>query len=398
MSSGNDQYADDELAPFDFTPDQFGQLSPECMTRGGDPFTFDEDAVRQAVNEDAMTADFVIVTRSNEVNRHGNKVQIVANENGQGMLTDVFERSGSVLFEHGFDPDIGGMPVATSIDQAGHLVLKKSRKKSTARAHFHNGIEKSEIIFAAVAARMLNMASIALLPRRAMMVSTKPPKLEEGVEDISNESFRGFDFVESELLEWSIVVSGVDRGSFRQAAERGSVGGVKLSSRMRPVFQRIGGSAEVWSPGVDMVDGLIVAPESPKKLGVNWQASDGRVLITGATEQLAQDAYDRLIWFGEKIPIASELPTDHRLEQAQTTTPPAESVDSEPQADTVPTITAQEVAQEFDRRDQLRQIKSVLETVASKVGATIEKALEPIKEDQAKARRDLETLIGKLPS
>ena len=78
------------------------QLPEHCLTPNGLPFAIDQAAIKQASDAKAMTADFVMVTRSTKPNRHGNIVEIMQNDFGQGMQLEYFQSNPVCLLNHGF--------------------------------------------------------------------------------------------------------------------------------------------------------------------------------------------------------------------------------------------------------------------------------------------------------
>jgi len=105
------------------------------------------------------------------------------------------------------------------------------------------------------------MASIGFDPLKAItLAADRNRKQVDGVEDIGiNNRFRGIDFVESELLEWSITPIGADRGSLKQALHRGKIHDVRIPQFLRQSFELHAGPDKVWSPGADFSRQTIAA-------------------------------------------------------------------------------------------------------------------------------------------
>src|SRR5690606_32996122 len=132
----------------------------------------------------------------------GNRVQIMEGPNGKGLRTDLgYDSNPVVLFDHGFSGV--ALPVATSRDPNGAISVVKQVTNATATAYSRQ-LRRSEAGFAAVSEDLLRMSSIGYDPLRAMLAKEQRDEvMPEGVERFGIGRFRGFDFVESDLLEWS---------------------------------------------------------------------------------------------------------------------------------------------------------------------------------------------------
>lgn len=227
---------DPEAAPMDFHGMRFDTTHAE--------------AIRQAVDSTAMSADFVILTT--KPNYHGNAHQITESKLGKGMVTTRHEQNPVVLLEHGF----GGVQfpaIGLSKDKQGKYTVKKQKSKAVATVFFSQSNPDAATVFAMVDEGVLHMASIGFDALKGLpMKQDRPPKLPEGVIDLTWQS-RGILFTETELVEWSIVSQGADPGAVRQYLDRGSVNGEKLSKSMQAYLQAVA-PKPTWSPGWSLAE------------------------------------------------------------------------------------------------------------------------------------------------
>lgn len=269
----------------------------------------------QGIDESTCSASFVIVTNEQQ-NRNGNGHILTKNEYGQGMMTKMHQRNPVVLWDHGMERSLpialasaptasmlktmakGRQDVARMIEQnlspatidaaiadyEQQLVTQYSRAsdlgaysvrieeaQATSTAWFNQSDEFSMQIFGMVAQGYVRMASIGFQARKGL-----PLKIDEGRRKMSaaidfNAQRAGFQFVETELHEWSVVTIGADRGSFRQCIERGKIGQERLGSHLKSYLQRIVDlekeqQSSVTVAGVDIPQAAAVdTAEQPKE-------------------------------------------------------------------------------------------------------------------------------------
>jgi len=216
---------------------------------GGDVQYGSRLAVKQQLDGSAMTADFIIVTRqNNEPNLHGNMVQIGKTKFGTGLGLSYHEIARPVLLEHGFDFPF---PIGVSEDQRGNYSVKRQGSKTaTATVRFSQALPEAELVFAMLDEGTIRMASIGFRILKAMRLKQTPaPALEAGVEDWT--FGRGHDFVETLLLEWSIVHSGADAGSLRQCLDAGKVGTCRIPDTLKRSFERYAATTRPQGIGVE---------------------------------------------------------------------------------------------------------------------------------------------------
>lgn len=300
-------------------------------------------ALLGSVDTEKRTATFVIVTRDGSTNRQGNMVQITGSKYGAGMLTESYDQNPVVMFDHGF----GGiaLPIGLSSAPSGRGSVKKSAKEATATVTFSN-LPHAEPVFAGVAEGILRMASVGYNPLKAMRVKQEAKQLAEGVDDLDR--YRGLDFVESELLEWSITPIGADRGSLRQCIERGKIHDVRLPEAMRYSFQRAAGDRPAWSPG--------------------WEPTEPKPAVTP-----------------QAAAAPAPSPKPEPVAQTQTAVdPPPEIVTTPPVVlgPTVPVVQMGDLAQAFARRfeqpEKLVSVEQIVSLVAQRVDAVVNEKVGPI--------------------
>lgn len=187
-----------------------------------------DDQILQAVNESAVSADFVILTnpRGSKPNRNGNIVDITAGKEGAGMRLDQYQQNPVVLWDHGFGHPF---PIGTSQGPDGNLALRMQATKATATVWFDQGSEFAMDVFRLVAQKIIRMSSVGFRALKAIRLKAGDPTTEGSAVLDFEQTRRFWQIVESELMEWSVVNIGADRGALRQALDCGSVGGERLA-------------------------------------------------------------------------------------------------------------------------------------------------------------------------
>lgn len=354
--------------------------APELVTPSGHFCQRDEAAIFQAADAGEMSAKFVIVTRQKEANRHGNNLMILPSKYGQGIMTQNYEANPVVLYDHGLSGET--LPIGSSRTPDGQLALKLQKTKAVATVYFSK-LPHAEPYFAAVNEGILRMASIGFNVRKAMLnKEQKKEALAEGVEHWGG--WRGFDFVETEMLEWSITPIGADRGSLKQALERGKIHDVRMPAHMIQSFkQAVGDDKKVWSPGMDFM-----------------QLNIGPVELKGSHEQISQflksDSSEILQRIGKEFSTQAEKTAENvDTERAEGIKP------AEVQSETVeePKLIAPEelgnsVVQTLAQtRDQQKQ---ALNSLTQSVLDSVSEMLKPVKDGQAELQQQLKEMTGKL--
>lgn len=205
---------------------------------------------REGIDEKTMSARFVIVTRENDndVNRNGNMVQIMPGKYGGGMLLGNHQRNPIVLLNHGQrHPHAIGL----AENRQGNYQVKPTKKKCESTCFFRQSDPWGEFVFASVAEGYMRMASIGFRANKAIQLEQRPStrKDEENPAVDFTQYCRYWDFVELELVEWSIVEVGADRGSFRQSLESGMVGQTKVHWSVRQYLEELAEDRPAWTMG-----------------------------------------------------------------------------------------------------------------------------------------------------
>lgn len=215
-------------------------LPSDAVLENGYPFMRSGDAVRQAIDEAAMTADFIIVTRGSDINRNGHMCQIAPGADGEGFKLDNYANNPVVYFDHGYGFNI---PIAKS------SLPKLTKKHATATATFSQVLPEAAIFFGLIAEGILNTASVSFLPLKAKRFKAKQlDKLKEDEEDFR--PWMSYDFLTSELLEWSVVGVPADPGAIRKCLDRRSVNGYRITQRLiAPLEKMSGPKPEMSGPG-----------------------------------------------------------------------------------------------------------------------------------------------------
>lgn len=140
--------------------------------------------------------------------------------NGHGMRLEAFSRNAVWLFGHG----IGNLqlPIGTARNpHTGAVEVQKTETQMTARIYFSQTLPEAAAIFALVDEDILRAASVLFRPLKAR--HRKLP--QENKCGTCETQTAGLDFVESDLMEISIVPIGADAGANLRTVERGHIAG-----------------------------------------------------------------------------------------------------------------------------------------------------------------------------
>ena len=298
-----------------------------------------DETVVQSTQPTKMSADFIVLTRQREPNRHGNIVQIADGENGRGLILDHYRTNPVVLFDHGLNMTL---PIGTSEGPDGKLSVRLTKNRATARAYFSQSLPEAATIYALIDEGILRTASVQFLPKRARKLSVKQ-RQDLGEDEVSLVDGIGLDYTESDLLEWAVVSIPADPGAVRRCLDRGHVNGEAITMSLQGVMKRMGGPAPVWSPG--------------------WRPEQQHVI------SVAEDA--------DSVTVKYER---HHDDESQTAT----DVDTEPP---IQTIDYEGVANQLEReRVQRQKIAGVSDAV--------EAALRPVAAEMDKLEDKLSRLTG----
>lgn len=329
---------------------------------------------RQSVDEARMSADFVIVTRQSGANLHGNKVGIMPSDYGQGMRLDVHRAAPIVLFEHG----MGGLNFPVGVSETdGKYNVKLGARKATATVQFSQVLPEAAIVFGMVAENMLRMASIGFRPTKAMRLKQRSESLPAGVEDVGRWFQGNMDFVESILMEWSVVARGADPGAMKQLLEKQSINGHRVPESMqqwlklqadeyRPAFTGVGYSYELE------VGGLRQSFTAPTLEGVAQLVKQAE---RGDDDQPPAEPPEQTIETQEPAPVV----------QQTIETEPGSGLDANSGENQPATITGQDLADCWNQPNAVDQLQRAL---VDGVAETVAAAMQPIRaEQQALAER-----------
>lgn len=273
------------------------EQDPASICQSGWSVGGNDGAVLQTVDGAAMSARFVIVTRQKSPNRKGNVVQIAPSDQGRGMILDAYQQNPVVLFNHG---EGYSLPIGKSADQSGKLLLTIQKTKAIAEVFFAQSSAFAADIFGLVQEKILQAASVGYMPMKAKRLKQAQGQLPPDVMDISpgspNSYFGGFDFVESDLMEWSIVPIGADPGALRQCLSAGKIAGEKIASPFVQFWLTQHAEAKpAIGRGFDSIQLLESVPEgaaatqsvSVKLPGVVTATLDSGVIVQGSPDHVA---------------------------------------------------------------------------------------------------------------
>lgn len=240
--------------------------NPACLTQAGYPYSTSQGATMAAKDPGRMSATFVVVTRQKDPNRHGNMVQILPGPNGQGLQIEDWAANPVVLFDHGVGLNL---PIGTAM-QNGELFWNAQKSKAISTVFFSQTLPEAAAIYALIDEEILRASSIQFLPSKAMRLTGELPDRPKGVESLD---YQGYDFVESKLLEWSVVAIPADPGALRKSLDSGRVAGQRIGPGLRYALAQHLGPQKAWTPGVELRSEHAAAAE-PLQVAVAASAVD----------------------------------------------------------------------------------------------------------------------------
>lgn len=256
--------------------------SGEVVSDSFDPSEWYDEAVVQGVDASSMSAAFVIVTRGKSINRNGHMVQIAPDKDAEGIKLDNYRTNPVVLFDHGFGFP---MPIGISEDPKGRNTVKLMKNKATAVAYFSQRLPEAVQVFALIDEGILRTSSISFLPERGRLIKQQSAERDG---EVSFEPWQSFDFIESDLLEWSVVGIPADPGAVRKCLDRGQINGERITAPLRQSLVRMAGEAPVWSPGANL--GTVDEPETVVTPEPSWQQSVASELRAERIRRRVSDA------------------------------------------------------------------------------------------------------------
>ena len=342
----------------------------------------DGESVWQATGEvddsdsAAASATFTIVTRQAEANRHGNKVLILPDERGKGIIADNFFLNPIVLLEHGLNANFP-FPIGVarpSKDAAADLSLKKS--KATSTVWWDQGSALAMDVGRMVEDRVLAMSSIGFRPMKASALGRKKSKLAEGVEDLTK-FYGNMDFVEIDLWEWSVVALGADPGALKQTYSARKVGGEKLCQTALEWLRSLGADErEAQGIGIELPDNRI-----------------GRL----AAEHGVSIAGDRAGEFLDSVEVAfgaAQAVSEVEASDVDEPTPEPESetsVDRPVEKLSIPSNFGEQLAERFDE-----QASIPVTQLADQIDSVVREAVKPVIEQQQSFQEKLNRKLGQV--
>lgn len=176
-------------------------------------------AVLQGVDEKRMAATFVISTEGED------RVGDVMVASGCRSHLKSFEANPRVFFNHQEWP----LPIASARDPKGKLALQIEDRQIVSTAYFHGKTKESSQVFALVAAKELETASIGFRP-----IKGEPMTKDRDANDLT---WPGMRFDEWELLEWSVVGVPANGEAIARRLSLGRIGKEQLSPDLVKALQ-----------------------------------------------------------------------------------------------------------------------------------------------------------------
>ena len=356
---------------------------PDMVLPAGYCYQRTAAAIVQSHDPSKMSATFAIVTRTAQPNRYGNQLQLLPNANGAGPVTDYYDANPVVLYDHG----LSGLtlPIGLSKPKDGPLSLAWSADKGIATCYFADQ-PWAEPIFAAVDDGLLKMSSIGFDPILAMRIKPAGPQQAAAADGVMDCTYLGMDFTQWELLEWSIVPIGADRGALRQCLDRGHIHGVKLNAALKQSFSKHAAEVRKLGIGADFKQ-------------AKWDA----VTLEGATSEV-----DALLQTLQKTKAAPSCPDCGGVMQCLQCLKQSDDDDPDndiditedpPEPDIAPDwgmSYSAEVAQACASQLNQSQMKAVQQSVLQGVNQAVEAAIAPVAKSVASVANEFKRMRGKV--
>ena len=203
------------------------------------------------IDTSKMSAKFIVSTSCKD--RHGDIVE------PEGCLPHLknYTRNPRIFFAHRTDD----LPIASARDAEGNLCLEVDKENGLIRstAWFHGETPESELIFRLIARKELQAASIGFLPVKAAVIHTDntSEKTSEGDEvlDFRNMGHPIMQFLEWDMIEWSVVPIPANQEALAAHLGRGHIEGEKITPAVRRALA-------AWVPP----SGKIIVPVSAPAL------------------------------------------------------------------------------------------------------------------------------------
>ena len=370
-----------------------------------------ESVVQAAVDAKDMSVPFVIVTRGAGFNRAGNKVQIVPGEYGQGLQSEDYVRNPIVLLDHGMG---FSLPIAKSETRDGKSTLNLMATRAEARAYFSQSLPEAVQVFALIDEGILRTASIQFRPVKAIKMRWKPDEAKTTAkgEEIVNfwdlrMQYAGMaclDFVESTLLEWSVVSIPADTGAVRKCLDRGTIGTERITQSLVPMLQGMAGEKQVWAPGWTPAPVVLQFGE----LRVEAPTADDALRLIDVAQRIAVSRRQHATEGDEpaRTPGAAAVASPEASASANDETPvsSAQPVAAEP-VDTATTVNGVTTVSSADgeakyvgvgREVGLINRAALAAVVQSQVAAAVQAAVTPLVSQTEGLRAELRRMTGRV--
>ena len=171
-----------------------------------------------SIDASSMSARFVIATNKGP-NRKNARLQLTKSKNGQGIMTENYDKNPVCCFDHGLNPFVS-VPIGTSRNpDTGEVDLKITKSKATGTVHFSQSLPQAEQIFRLIDEGIIRASSVMIRPMRADLT-------EFSNDDEEGEGFV-LDIFESDLMEFGPVGIGADPDAIRSSIDSGRYNHVK---------------------------------------------------------------------------------------------------------------------------------------------------------------------------
>jgi len=242
-----------------------------------------------SIDASSMSARFVIATNKGP-NRKNARLQLTKSKNGQGIMTENYDKNPVCCFDHGLNPFVS-VPIGTSRNpDTGEVDLKITKSKATGTVHFSQSLPQAEQIFRLIDEGIIRASSVMIRPMRADLT-------EFSNDDEEGEGFV-LDIFESDLMEFGPVGIGADPDAIRSSIDSGRYNHVKnwlmLYAAEKPV-QGVGMDTENFGN------------EEPKEEEDSVKIDERLDRIEQALTDLAEKQSDR---FGEEEAETEEVVAD----------------------------------------------------------------------------------------
>lgn len=368
--------------------------APELLIPIGMAHTCQSAQVTSTSGKD-MTATFTILTRpkKNELNRGGRMVQIAPGPLGQGMKTENYQNNPVVLFNHGMEGFV--FPLGLCQDKGGKISLKCNPRQMSGTVYFKQSCPYAENIFQMVDDGLIRMSSAGFAVEQLIPLEIDTSRGPQGVQFTNK---YGYDCTQSDLIEWSVVVTGADAGALRQCVETGKWKGHLIRPQLLPVLRQYAERPEAWGIGfgpgtihqqaaAEFEAGRLTQAEIDELRRTKQFLPQGEPDWMGEFRKSVADSRAEVAQLRQHFTdVTSTITANFSNQQSQVTNPPI--TPAAPQQPQLQPVTP--VVQQFDVSQIVQQIGP---TITNAVAA----AVREVQEAQTKLTGRIDQLTGKLP-